>query len=432
MSGTEVVLSREELFELVWQTPMRKLAPTYGLSDVGLAKICRKHRIPRPGLGHWAKIASGKPSPRPTLPKMDESRLATIRLMLQDSPKAWLREPVEIPVIEVNHERSRLHPLAQTAKQTLKGLEPDHKGLINSPKEICLNISVTRSSQRRGLKLLSALMTYWELNGGSVTTGKRGTVFRMNEDEVSLSLTERIKRIAKPGTRGYWQEFTYKPTGQLTLHILSAPQEIRSTWNDGVKQRLENVLGQVVVNMQRCLTHVRRRRLDQECIARQERAVRAVHKRRQQIETDELNRRKLLRNRIDQWKEAREIREYLAELERKIQKGELTPEDPSFYEQWLVWGHWYADVVCPLTKVKHESPLHEAVWESNILVSELDVTASTSELINSMQISDTNELFRLTSDETTNHDLAWGQRFREEVFRVLEGLGYCFEKKHDE
>jgi len=26
-----------------------------GISDIGLAKICKRHNIPRPGLGYWGK-----------------------------------------------------------------------------------------------------------------------------------------------------------------------------------------------------------------------------------------------------------------------------------------------------------------------------------------------------------------------------------------
>ena len=44
-------MKRSELYRLVWQTPMMHLAKTYGLSDVGLAKIRRKHNIPRPPRG---------------------------------------------------------------------------------------------------------------------------------------------------------------------------------------------------------------------------------------------------------------------------------------------------------------------------------------------------------------------------------------------
>ena len=56
--STEV--SRQQLYEEVWADPVRVVAKKYGLSDVGLAKICRKLRIPLPGVGYWAKLRAGK------------------------------------------------------------------------------------------------------------------------------------------------------------------------------------------------------------------------------------------------------------------------------------------------------------------------------------------------------------------------------------
>jgi hypothetical protein len=35
-------LTREELFELIWSSPVSKVASTLGLSDVGLAKRCKR------------------------------------------------------------------------------------------------------------------------------------------------------------------------------------------------------------------------------------------------------------------------------------------------------------------------------------------------------------------------------------------------------
>jgi hypothetical protein len=60
--------NRQELYEKVWQFPLRKLAVEYGISDVGLAKVCWKLEIPLPGLGHWTRIACGHTIARPPLP----------------------------------------------------------------------------------------------------------------------------------------------------------------------------------------------------------------------------------------------------------------------------------------------------------------------------------------------------------------------------
>jgi hypothetical protein len=50
---------------------MWKLAPEYGVSDVALARTCRKLQIPMPGRGYWAKLAAGKRvRSRPPLPQI--------------------------------------------------------------------------------------------------------------------------------------------------------------------------------------------------------------------------------------------------------------------------------------------------------------------------------------------------------------------------
>ena len=47
----------QQLYEQVWQQPVSKLALTYGISHVALAKVCRRLKVPLPGRGYWAKPA---------------------------------------------------------------------------------------------------------------------------------------------------------------------------------------------------------------------------------------------------------------------------------------------------------------------------------------------------------------------------------------
>lgn len=60
MENQHFELTREELYEQVWSRPVIHLAKEYGLSDVGLKKICKKHNIPTPPLGYWAKVRAGQ------------------------------------------------------------------------------------------------------------------------------------------------------------------------------------------------------------------------------------------------------------------------------------------------------------------------------------------------------------------------------------
>ena len=59
MPYKDIQISRDELYKKVWENPLTKVAKELGISDRGLAKICKRHQIPVPGLGYWARIQAG-------------------------------------------------------------------------------------------------------------------------------------------------------------------------------------------------------------------------------------------------------------------------------------------------------------------------------------------------------------------------------------
>lgn len=60
-SSTEKTqISRQELYNLVWSTPLSQLAKKYQISDNGLRKICIKLDIPLPKNGYWSKLKFNK------------------------------------------------------------------------------------------------------------------------------------------------------------------------------------------------------------------------------------------------------------------------------------------------------------------------------------------------------------------------------------
>jgi len=48
MSDLKRTYTRKELYDMVWSTPIVKLAEQFDLSDRGLAKTCQRHQIPVP------------------------------------------------------------------------------------------------------------------------------------------------------------------------------------------------------------------------------------------------------------------------------------------------------------------------------------------------------------------------------------------------
>lgn len=79
-----IILTRQELYEKVWSIPMSRLAQDYQMSDVGLAKICKKMEVPRPGRGYWAKEQSGAKMPVKKLGKLSKNGKNAVMLYLKE------------------------------------------------------------------------------------------------------------------------------------------------------------------------------------------------------------------------------------------------------------------------------------------------------------------------------------------------------------
>lgn len=60
--------TRKELYDLVWSQPMKTVAASIGISDVALAKHCKKANIPAPTRGYWAQKQAGRPTIQVALP----------------------------------------------------------------------------------------------------------------------------------------------------------------------------------------------------------------------------------------------------------------------------------------------------------------------------------------------------------------------------
>jgi Phage integrase family len=71
---------RETLYGLVWTAPVMEVAGRLGVSDVALAKLCRRANIPTPARGYWARTESGQQISRPPLPTAPEGLPELLRI----------------------------------------------------------------------------------------------------------------------------------------------------------------------------------------------------------------------------------------------------------------------------------------------------------------------------------------------------------------
>jgi integrase len=71
--------TREALYKLVWSESTRTLSKRFCISDVGLAKACRRANIPTPDRGYWARVAAGQGCEKTPLPPLETAAAKIVR-----------------------------------------------------------------------------------------------------------------------------------------------------------------------------------------------------------------------------------------------------------------------------------------------------------------------------------------------------------------
>ena len=370
-------ISRSELYEQVWTVAITKLSKKYGLSDVGLAKICKKNNIPRPPRGYWAKKAAGYNMKRLPLPPGDNVTIAITpnpysrnanknrELVARMSPSIQSEEePVVVP-----DKLSNPHPLIKQSSEILNGQQPSDVGLVNPPKKGCLDIAVSKGSLRRALRIMDTIIKVLEKLGYDVYLSEGRTKTKIQEVSISFGISEKLatkkKRPEEHDLNGRYQfghnRFIEErvPAGDLCLTIHDAGDYYiygcQQNWNDGKKLKLENRIksfidGLVTVAIAKIerdkeKEEEERRRIERQRQLEEERLKRAELRRRY---LEEEARVKKLIAEAENWKRSQILREYIAEIERHATAGELSLSLEKPLVEWLKWANDQADRLDPL------------------------------------------------------------------------------------
>ncbi|MDP1627654.1 MULTISPECIES: hypothetical protein [Pseudomonadota] len=212
-------ISREALYNLVWQKPMIHAAKDFGISSTSLRKICVNHEIPVPPAGHWAKINAGKKVQQTPLPQAQKKTI----------------EQVVIYGSETTAEASddRLHHSAKALAEALDKALPSegrYKICINE----CFRIDISPSAISRTVLLVNDIFRATEACGYSWRYDTGGAKLIVDGQELCLSLKEDA-HIA----------------GKLTLALDDLHhKDLRRNWKDGVRRAIEDEMIDFLVGVE--------------------------------------------------------------------------------------------------------------------------------------------------------------------------------------
>lgn len=364
--GTKV--TREEMYEQVWAEPMRLLAPKYGISDVALKKVCVKLDVPVPPRGYWAKLEAGKTVRKPPLRKIapGKSNEAWIRggtkPMFEEFRKVDTKELLESrkgTKIKVSDRLAKPHPLIAQALELRQARKKKGATYTYTPS---LAVHATDEHINRALRIMDALLKALEAEGQSVKVGKDGkTEITVWNEHIKISLDEKTRGVPHVPTAAELAQAKRDPwysvpttdreyTGELVIKLDAYAENCRKSWSDGKKQRLEDLLDDVMVGIIAVADALRARTLYWENHRRieAEAAAKAAERRRQQ----ELAaaRRKRLTDLAGQLESRRLVAQLISEVEAKAKLMD-DDEKRSQLQDWVAWAKGEAEQVNPVNTV---------------------------------------------------------------------------------
>lgn len=210
----ETRVSREELYEKVWTEPVRTVAKGFGVSDVALAKQCRRLKIPLPGRGYWSKKAAGKNVRHIPLPALPPNDAVTPRAKTF-SPPAVIADP-ELPgpvadqiafeadpanAIVVREDLRSPHPLVKATRDVLEGKGHAESWRIGRTPR--LDIDVSNEQRRRALRIMDALVRAFEARGWKGPRALSSAVLGSPNEGCCFRFRRRQRRVLSARVRPF-------------------------------------------------------------------------------------------------------------------------------------------------------------------------------------------------------------------------------------
>jgi hypothetical protein len=360
--------NREKLYEQVWNEPVTKVAQRYGVSDVAIAKVCRKMTIPVPGRGYWAKKAHGYPVARKPLPGLKDvpavARASVAEHPLQSRPSfpaeaADLAEILRIEQLLLSGAfipqagKGLRNKLLTGTRRALRNGFKDTWGILHAARgEICLDLRVSKSALSRALELMGMLIAVFESQGLTVavvpSNDKRSeTRVKILGQTVQFGIIEKVREVPLE-PQADQRSLRYKPTGQLSIQVLSCTDFYKKIWRDKETKPVEALIPECVATMMKIGVEHRReaeksrqeevfRKMHEQELARLGLMIKGEEARVQRLEEGARN-----------WARAKRIREYvLALADRRTKEGhQLNPG--SALGKWVAWALQQADRLDPL------------------------------------------------------------------------------------
>lgn len=362
--------NRDSLYEEVWATPIARLAKQYGISDVALAKVCRKLAIPVPGRGYWAKKEAGqtlrklplpvlkqpiqllKPTPRPEEPKIEDYTTPEERAQVADVKS---RDP------QLILKRGSLsHPLIVQARDVLGIANTDDREILWTSGS-CLDLRVSKAAMKRTLHFAAGLITALEEQGFTLKVGegcREKTLATIYGQSIGFAILEKVNRVdlTSPPKGGVLDRvltyggkpYRFELSGRLSLQIWRPYDAHPKNWSDRQTRTLEDQLPDIVAAFMRIALAEKADEEKRAAEKAEAERLAAERARRAELIRQEEARVRALHRAATNLDRAEGIRRLIAAARGAAVADGQPVEAGTPFGDWLAWAAQQADRIDPL------------------------------------------------------------------------------------
>lgn len=349
------ILTRKELYDLVWTEPISKLAIKLGTTDAKLRALCKQFGIPLPQYGHWMKLQHNKPVVIIPLPELENNGEQIVLNSVQNqlgnattlTPLEMLKNELENDpdlCFEVPDRIPKPDTLIVVAKTFFESKDSFKYDKIQSTHLGIISISVTRPLVVRALRFMDTLIKILKRRGHNVIVKGRDTRSIVFGQEIPIALRETTTRVKRMD--GKYPTYDYEPTGMLAL-------KVDENWkgkefSDG-KLLLENKLVEIVAKIELIGREMRdwkeQARLEQIRKDEEERSERRIR----ELQEKELEKFNKLLNESHRYHQVQQLRTYINDIEATL--NEKSDDSKPGLQEWINWARLKADWYDPMIQL---------------------------------------------------------------------------------
>lgn len=345
-------ISREELYRRVWATPVTHIAKEFDISDVGLAKACRKHAIPLPPVGYWAKLKHGKAGPMPPLPKLDidgEIEIHAGRFRRTTPKRAPTDPPLPVVTPQPDLPVEQLGRFTAATRKNLHAMKSSVNGFLYCSNSDLFDCRLSAGTLERAISLLDAIEKALPEVGAKLVKGDKSlevehlghrVIFRLYEQYSRTEEVVRDKHYKGSVATEYFYTFKGKLSFEITGYFVG-----RKKWSDGVRESLSEKLGDVVQGLVDAAQAMKQRALDLEAqrLKWAEEARLREEREREQRAIEDFRQKLLAEAKASSDSEM--MLAYLQRIHEQLGASEVNLAQPS--REWLQLAHRVAELTNP-------------------------------------------------------------------------------------